>query len=92
MSVDSFANIFSHSEGCLFVLFRVSFAVQKESSLSFFFSLLLCWGLQSGLGDDEGNVGYQGESEGGESFGSLLSSKVFSVPLGENGTGGQLYV
>ena len=28
-SVDSFANIFSHSEGCLFVLFMVSFAVQK---------------------------------------------------------------
>ena len=25
----SFANIFSHSEGCLFVLFTVSFAVQK---------------------------------------------------------------
>ena len=25
----SFANIFSHSEGCLFVLFMVSFAVQK---------------------------------------------------------------
>ena len=29
LSVDSFANIFSHSEGCLFVLFMVSFAVQK---------------------------------------------------------------
>ena len=29
LSVDSFANIFSHSEGCLFVLFVVSFAVQK---------------------------------------------------------------
>ena len=29
MSVDSFAKIFSHSVGCLFVLFRVSFAVQK---------------------------------------------------------------
>ena len=26
---DSFANIFSHSEGCLFVLFIVSFTVQK---------------------------------------------------------------
>ena len=33
MSVDSFANIFSHSVGCLFVLFRVSFAVQKLLSL-----------------------------------------------------------
>ena len=29
LSVVSFANIFSHSEGCLFVLFVVSFAVQK---------------------------------------------------------------
>ena len=29
LSVDSFANIFSHSEGCLFVLFMVSFAVQN---------------------------------------------------------------
>ena len=29
MSVASFANIFSHSVGCLFVLFMVSFALQK---------------------------------------------------------------
>ena len=29
LSIASFANIFSHSEGCLFVLIRVSFAVQK---------------------------------------------------------------
>ena len=33
MLVASFANIFSHSEGCLFVLFMVSFAVQKLLSL-----------------------------------------------------------
>ena len=33
LSVDSFAKIFSHSVGCLFVLFRVSFAVQKHVSL-----------------------------------------------------------
>ena len=33
LSVDSFANIFSHSEGCIFVLFMVSFAVQKLLSL-----------------------------------------------------------
>ena len=32
LSVASFANIFSHSEGCLFVLFMVSFAVQKVLS------------------------------------------------------------
>ena len=29
MSVASFANVFSHSVDCLFVLFMVSFAVQK---------------------------------------------------------------
>ena len=29
LSVASFANVFSHSEGCLFILFMVSFAVQK---------------------------------------------------------------
>ena len=33
LSVDSFAKIFSHSVGCLFILFRVSFAVQKCVSL-----------------------------------------------------------
>ena len=33
LSVVSFANIFSHSEGCVFVLFMVSFAVQKLISL-----------------------------------------------------------
>ena len=33
LSVVSFANSFSHSEGCLFVLFMVSFAVQKLLSL-----------------------------------------------------------
>ena len=32
-SVASFARLFSHSEGCLFVMFMVSFAVQKLSSL-----------------------------------------------------------
>ena len=33
LSVASFANIFSHYEGCLFVLFMVSFAVPKLLSL-----------------------------------------------------------
>ena len=33
LSVAPFANIFSHSEGCLFVLFMVSFAVQKLLSV-----------------------------------------------------------
>ena len=39
LSVASFANTFSHSESCLFVLFMVSFAVQKL--LSFIRSHLL---------------------------------------------------
>ena len=33
LSVAAFANIFSHSVGCLFVLLMVSFAVQKLISL-----------------------------------------------------------
>ena len=33
LSVASYANIFSHSEGCPFILFMVSFAVQKLLSL-----------------------------------------------------------
>ena len=32
-SVASFANTFSHSVGCLFILFMVSYAMQKSSSL-----------------------------------------------------------
>ena len=32
LSVASFANIFSYSEGCLFILFMVSFALQKRLS------------------------------------------------------------
>ena len=34
LSVNSFANIFSHSVSCFFILFRVSFAVQKILGLS----------------------------------------------------------
>ena len=33
LSVTSFANVFSHSKSCLFLLFMVSFAVQKILSL-----------------------------------------------------------
>ena len=42
LSVVSFAIIFSHSEGCLFTLFVVSFAVQKLLSLilKFLFSFV----------------------------------------------------
>ena len=31
MSVASFANIFSHSDGCLFVSFMIFFAMQRKS-------------------------------------------------------------
>ena len=48
LSVVSFAIVFSHSEGCLFTLLIVSFAVQKLLSLNrsqlftfFFFNFLL---------------------------------------------------
>ena len=47
LSVASFAIIFSHSEGCLFTLFIVSFIVQKLLSLIrshlFLFLFLLLW-------------------------------------------------
>ena len=33
MIVVSFANIFSHSEGCLFILYMISFAMQNPLSL-----------------------------------------------------------
>ena len=34
LSVASFANIFSHSEGCLVILLMISFAVQRLLSLT----------------------------------------------------------
>ena len=51
LSVALFANIFSHSVGCLFVLFMVSFAVQKllsfiRSHLFIFISISLGGGLK----------------------------------------------
>ena len=45
LSVALFANIFSHSEGCLLVLFMVSFAVQEL--LSFIRSHLFIFGFFS---------------------------------------------
>ena len=41
LSVASFANVFSHSEGCHFILFMVSFAVQKL--LTFIRSHFFCF-------------------------------------------------
>ena len=46
LSVDSFAIIFSHSEGCLFNLFIVSFAVQKLLSLIRFHLFYFCFYFQ----------------------------------------------
>ena len=47
LAVTSFAIIFSHSENCLFILFMVSFAVQKLLSLIrshlFLFLFLFCY-------------------------------------------------
>ena len=48
LSDDSFANIFSHSEGCLFILFMVSFAAQEllsftRSHLFIFVLFALLW-------------------------------------------------
>ena len=43
LSVTSFANIFSHSVGCLFILFMVSFAVQKLLSLIRFHLLIFAF-------------------------------------------------
>ena len=40
LSIDSLANIFSHSKGCLFILFIVSFAVQKLLSFVRFHLLI----------------------------------------------------
>ena len=40
LSVASFANIFSYSVGCLFILFIVSFAVQKFVSFGGFLAAL----------------------------------------------------
>ena len=45
LSVASFATIFSHSQGCLFILFMLSFAVQKVLIRAhlFLFLFLLPW-------------------------------------------------
>ena len=64
LSVASFANIFSHSEGCLFVFFMVSFAVQKL--LSFIRSHLFIFAFIS-------------ISLGGGSKRMLLSTLIFKV-------------
>ena len=48
--VMSFANIFSHSGGCLFVLFVISFAVQKLVNLIRFYLFIFAF-ISNALGD-----------------------------------------
>ena len=50
LSVASFANVFSQPEGCLFVLFMVSFAVQKLISLIRFHLFIFAF-ISIALGD-----------------------------------------
>ena len=44
LSVISFADIFSHLLGCLFILLIISFAVQKPRPISLFLLYFLCLG------------------------------------------------
>ena len=73
LSVASFANIFSHSVGCLFVLFMVSFAVQRLICLIrskvFFLELkflsyswpgLLFWAPETMAGENSNILSQQG--------------------------------
>ena len=48
--VTSFANILSHSGGCLFVLFVISFAVQKLVNLIRFYLFTFAF-ISNALGD-----------------------------------------
>ena len=74
-SVTSFANIFSHSVGCLFILFTVFFAIQKP--LSWIRSHLLIFAFISFvLGDWPKETLVQFMSE---SILSLFSSRCFMV-------------
>ena len=54
-----FANIFSRSEGCLFILFTVSFAVQKLLSLIRFHLLIFVFiSIALGVRGQRGNKAY----------------------------------
>ena len=76
LSVDSLANLFSHSEGCLFVLFTVSFAAQKL--LSFTWSHLFIFVFISiTLGGGSKKILLQFVSKG---VLPMFSSKSFILP------------
>ena len=78
LSVDSFANIFSHSEGCLLVLFTVSFAVQKL--LSFIRSHLFIFVFISiTLGGGSKKIWLQFMSECSQASVVLRTLQVFTI-------------
>uniref|UniRef100_A0A8D0V916 Uncharacterized protein n=1 Tax=Sus scrofa TaxID=9823 RepID=A0A8D0V916_PIG len=76
LSVDSFARIFSHPVGCLFTLFRASFAVQKLLSLirSHLFIFVFTVNTLRG-GSEKMLVSFMSES-----VWPMFSSKGFIVP------------
>ena len=74
LSIDLFTNIFSHSVGCLFVLFRVSFAVQKFLSLIRFHLLIFVFIVFTLGGGSEKMLWFMSES-----VWPVSSSKSFIV-------------
>ena len=75
MSVNSFANIFSHFMDCLFILFMVSFAVKKVLSLIRFHSFIFVF-ISIKLGDESKKILLRFMSE---SALSLFFSKSFVI-------------
>ena len=80
LSVASFANIFSYSEGCLFVLFMVSFAVQKLLS-SIRFHLFIFVFIFITLGGGSKNILLQFMSKSVLPMFSLKSFIVSDLPF-----------
>ena len=77
LSVASFAKIFSHSVGCLFVLFRVSFAVQKLLSLIRSHLFIFVFIVNTLIGGSEKTL----LSFRSESVWPMISSKSFIVSV-----------
>ena len=75
LSVASVAKMFSHSVGCLFVLFRVSFAVQKLLSLIRSHLFIFCFTVITLRGGSEKML----LSFKSESVWPMFSSKSFIV-------------
>ena len=75
MSVDTFAKIFYNSVGCLFILFRFSFAVQKLLSLIRFYLFIFVFTVITLRGGTEKML----LSFKSESVWPMFSSKSFIV-------------